>query len=168
MCFFYSIFRIHFLIKPPIKSIFHYLQLYTFHKNYLNKISGPILDRIDIHLEIPRLQAEELTNYQRGESSAEIKKRVIAARELQLQRFKGENINYNSGMDSAVLEEFCKLTLEASDMLEGAIANLNLSARAYDRILKLSRTIADLAKSETITVDHLAEAIQYRSLDRRL
>jgi magnesium chelatase family protein len=137
-------------------------------KNYLNKISGPILDRIDIHLEIPRLQAEELTNYQRGESSAEIKKRVIAARELQLQRFKGENINYNSGMDSAVLEEFCKLTLEASDMLEGAIANLNLSARAYDRILKLSRTIADLAKSETITVDHLAEAIQYRSLDRRL
>lgn len=137
-------------------------------KNYLNKISGPILDRIDIHLEIPRLEAEELTNYQRGESSAEIKKRVIAARELQLQRFKGKNINYNSGMDSAVLEEFCKLTPEASDMLEGAINNLNLSARAYDRILKLSRTIADLANSKIITVNHLAEAIQYRSLDRRL
>ena len=136
-------------------------------KRYLSKISGPILDRIDIHLEVPRLNASELTTQQRGRTSAEMKQRIIAARKIQLQRFNELNINYNAEMKSSTLEKYCVLDTAAKMMIKQAISRLQLSARAYDRILKLSRTIADLDQSEVITTDHLGEAIQYRSLDRR-
>ena len=135
-------------------------------QNYLTKISGPILDRIDIHLEVPELEAEELTNYQQGESSVQIKERIIRARAVQLERFEGSDLNYNAEMNSKDVEEYCLLDKEAQKMIKNAISRLNLSARAYDRILKLARTIADLDQAETITIDHLGEAIQYRSLER--
>ena len=136
-------------------------------QKYLSKISGPILDRIDIHLEVPQLNASELTDYQPGETSAQIKKRIIAARQIQIQRFSDTDIYYNADMDSQAVEKYCLLDSGAQKMIKNAISRLNLSARAYDRILKLSRTIADLAASEIITIDHIGEAIQYRSLDRR-
>ena len=135
-------------------------------QNYLTKISGPILDRIDIHLEVPELEAEELTNYQQGESSVQIKERIIRARAVQLERFEGSDLNYNAEMNSKDVEKYCLLDKEAQKMIKNAISRLNLSARAYDRILKLARTIADLDQAETITIDHLGEAIQYRSLER--
>ena len=136
-------------------------------KQYLSKISGPILDRIDIHLEVPRLKAEELTDQQRGETSAKIKQRILAARKIQDARFSNLNINYNSEMNSSIVEKYCVLDAAAARMIKQAISRLQLSARAYDRILKLSRTIADLDNTEVITTTHLGEAIQYRSLDKR-
>ena len=137
-------------------------------KKYLNKISGPILDRIDIHLEVPRLEAKQLTNYQQSEKSLTIRERVINAQEIQLQRFSDSKISYNAAMNSKEVEKYCQLDSLAAKMIKDAISNLKLSARAYDRVLKLARTIADLAGSEVIKVDHIAEAIQYRSLDRVL
>lgn len=134
---------------------------------YLSKISGPLLDRIDIHLEVPRLEVEELTNYQKSEGSVDIKKRVEVARELQAARFKAEEINCNVEMTSSMVEQYCIMNQAAVNLLEQAITRLNLSARAYDRILKLARTIADLAGEEIILSEHIAEAIQYRSLDRK-
>ncbi|GAB6098916.1 YifB family Mg chelatase-like AAA ATPase [Halanaerocella petrolearia] len=136
-------------------------------KKYLNKVSGPLMDRIDVHLEVPRLEVDQLTDYEKGESSAEIKKRVVAAREVQLERFKGMEVTYNAQMDSALVEKYCKLSGSARTLLKEAIERLNLSARAYDRILKLARTIADLDKKKDINSDQVAEAIQYRSLDRK-
>ncbi|TDX51954.1 YifB family Mg chelatase-like AAA ATPase [Orenia marismortui] len=134
---------------------------------YLNKISGPLLDRIDIHLEVPRLEVEELTNYEKGERSVTIKKRVEKARKIQLDRFKSERINCNVEMNSAMVEKYCIMNKASINLLEKAITRLNLSARAYDRVLKLARTIADLAEEEIISSKHIAEAIQYRSLDRK-
>lgn len=134
---------------------------------YLGKISGPLLDRIDIHLEVPRLEVEELTNYQKSEGSVDIKKRVEVARELQAARFKAEEINCNVEMTSSMVEKYCIMNQAAVNLLEQAISSLNLSARAYDRILKLARTIADLVGEEIILAEHIAEAIQYRSLDRK-
>ncbi len=136
-------------------------------RKYLNKVSGPLLDRIDIHLEVPRLPVDELINYKKGDSSKIIKVRVEEARNKQQQRFKNEDIISNVEMDSPLIEEYCILDQGARRLLENAIKRLNLSARAYDRILKLARTIADLAAVEIIDSTHIAEAIQYRSLDRK-
>ena len=134
---------------------------------YLQRISGPLLDRIDIHLEVPRLKQEELMSKTPGEPSSFIRTRARNARELQHARFSGSKIYCNAQMNSRHMKLYCKLAPDAEAMLKQAIEQLHLSARAYDRILKLSRTIADLAASETISLEHIAEAIQYRSLDRK-
>ena len=136
-------------------------------QRYLSKISGPLLDRIDIHIEVTPVPFEKLTEERKGESSIEIRKRVTTAREIQTERFKEfENIHYNAQMSVKQIREFCKLSEESKTLLKTAMEKLNLSARAYDRILKVSRTIADLVSSKNILSDHIAEAIQYRSLDR--
>lgn len=137
-------------------------------ERYLNKVSGPLLDRIDIHIEVPRLEAEVVSSTPTGESSAQIRKRVNRARQIQQQRFEVEEINCNAEMNGELLEKYCNLTSESKQLLKDAIERLNLSARAYDRILKLGRTIADLADEDKIEADHIAEAIQYRDLDRKL
>jgi len=136
-------------------------------QKYLNKISGPLLDRIDLHVEVTPVSFSELSSKEKGESSKDIREKVILSREIQEKRFsKSEKTYSNSHMNSKQLQEFCKLDNESSDMLKTAMEKLNLSARAYDRILKVSRTIADLDASENIESQHIAEAIQYRSLDR--
>ena len=135
--------------------------------NYLNRISGPLLDRIDLHVEVDSIDYEELTNRKLEESSAEIKKRVNKAREIQLNRFKSSNIYSNSGMGEKEILAYCKLDEECEDLLETAFQILHLSARAYNRILKVSRTIADLDGEENIKVWHIQEAIQYRNLDKK-
>jgi magnesium chelatase family protein len=136
-------------------------------QRYLNKISGPLLDRIDIHIEVTPVPFEKLTETRKAESSTEIRKRVTKARELQSHRFENyEYIHYNAQMSSKLIREFCVLDEVSLQLLKTAMERLNLSARAYDRILKVSRTIADLDQSEEIKIEHLAEAIHYRSLDR--
>ena len=134
---------------------------------YLQRISGPLLDRIDIHVEVPRLKQDELMSKNPGEASVHIRSRARHARELQQARFAGSKVFCNGQMSSRQLKTHCKLTEDSQAMLRQAIEHLRLSARAYDRILKLSRTIADLAGSEDIRIEHLAEAVQYRSLDRK-
>jgi len=135
---------------------------------YLNKISGPLLDRIDMHLEVMPVTHDELTLRQKtGESSAEIRERVIKARKLQEERYPKESGIYNNAMlPSNKISEYCDLPAAGQLLLKAAMQKLNLSARAYDKILKLSRTIADLAGSKDIEVEHIAEAIHFRSLDR--
>ncbi|MEE1047214.1 MAG: YifB family Mg chelatase-like AAA ATPase [Clostridia bacterium] len=135
--------------------------------NYLAKISGPLLDRIDLHIEVPAVDYECLGSKRKSESSAEIKKRVDAAREIQLKRYAGTGIYSNSTLSSSMMDEVCELDAEGSEMLKNAYEVLGLSARAHNRILKVSRTIADLAGSEKILKSHIAEAIRYRSLDRK-
>ena len=136
-------------------------------QKYLNKISGPLLDRIDLHVEVTPVAFSELSNVKMGESSAQIRARVIKARDIQTQRYKHfEGIYANAQMSSKQLREICAIDKVGEALLKKAMERLNLSARAYDRILKVSRTIADLAASENIKPEHLAEAIQYRSLDR--
>jgi magnesium chelatase family protein len=136
-------------------------------QKYLNRVSGPLLDRIDIHLEVTPVPFSELTTERTSENSAEVRKRVIAARSIQEERFKEHKGVYsNAQMSSKLLQNICKITPEGTQLLRTAMERLGLSARAYDRILKVARTIADLASSEDITTEHLAEAIQYRSLDR--
>jgi magnesium chelatase family protein len=137
-------------------------------QRYLQRISGPLLDRIDIHVEVPRLNQEELMGVPKGESSAIIRKRVVAARKRQQERYAGTGIFANAAMQSRQIRKYCALDGAAKELLKQAIDQLGLSARAYDRILKLSRTIADLAGSERIEMTHVAEAIQYRTLDRKL
>jgi magnesium chelatase family protein len=137
-------------------------------ENYRNRISGPLLDRIDIHVEAPAVEFKELSSNERAEPSAAIRERVVAAREIQTHRFKGTRVRANAGMSHAQLKQHCRLDAESSEMLRLAMAELQLSARAYDRILKVARTIADLAGGETIHSEHVAEAIQYRTLDRNL
>ncbi len=136
-------------------------------QKYLQRISGPLLDRIDIHIEVPRLKTDELTSKAAGEPSAAIRARVCAARERQQARFAGSKIHCNAQMTSRHIKAFCRLSEDAEAMLKQAIDHLRLSARAYDRVLKLSRTIADLAGVDQIGVEHIAEAVQYRSLDRK-
>lgn len=136
-------------------------------QKYLQRISGPMLDRIDIHIEVPRLKQNELINKAPGEPSANIRARVRNARDIQNKRFAGTKIFCNAQMTPRHLKLHCKLNVDAESMLKQAIEQLHLSARAYDRILKLSRTIADLGSSEDIRVEHIAEAVQYRSLDRK-
>lgn len=136
-------------------------------QRYLNKISGPLLDRIDIHIEVTPVPFEKLTDMQKAESSIAIRERVIRARELQSERFSSyTSIHYNAQMGSKLIREFCRLDDVSLALLKSAMERLNLSARAYDRILKVARTIADLESSEGIVPAHIAEAIQYRSLDR--
>ena len=136
-------------------------------QKYLNKISGPLLDRIDLHVEVTPVSFEELSSKEKGESSADIRERVMAARELQGSRYKeNEGVHANAQMSTKQLQVFCKLNSDSQQLLKMAMTKLNLSARAYDRILKVARTIADLEKNKSITSEHIAEAIQYRSLDR--
>ncbi|MDB5249412.1 MAG: YifB family Mg chelatase-like ATPase [Segetibacter sp.] len=136
-------------------------------QKYLNKISGPLLDRIDLHVEVTPVQFSELSNIAKGEASADIRERVVKARDIQTARYKETPGTYaNAQMSSKQLREICVINQAGEGLLKKAMERLNLSARAYDRILKVSRTIADLAASADIKVEHLAEAIQYRSLDR--
>ncbi|MGV9004774.1 YifB family Mg chelatase-like AAA ATPase [Flavobacterium sp.] len=136
-------------------------------QRYLSKISGPLLDRIDIHIEVTPVPFEKLTETRPAESSVEIRKRVTKAREIQTQRFVDfENIHYNAQMSSKQIRQYCALSETSLQLLKTAMERLNLSARAYDRILKVSRTIADLEENEIVNSNHIAEAIQYRSLDR--
>jgi len=137
--------------------------------NYRNKISGPLLDRIDIHIEVPPLRYSELSSLKTGESSKEIRERVMVCRERQQSRFKTlTHINCNSDMSTRDVQKFCALNSTAADMLKMAMTELSFSARAYNRIIKVARTIADMADAEAITAEHIAEAIQYRSLDRNM
>jgi magnesium chelatase family protein len=137
-------------------------------QRYLSKISGPLLDRIDIHIEVTPVSFEELTSRKRGsEKSEQVRERVQKARNIQSARFAGKNGVYNNAqMPANQVKEICVITDAGTQLLKTAMQKLNLSARAYDRILKVSRTIADLSESEEIRIEHLAEAIQYRSLDR--
>lgn len=129
---------------------------------YGKKLSGPLLDRIDIHLDVPSLPVDKLTNEAVSEDSKTVRKRVIKARKIQEKRFKGKNILTNSEMNNSHIKQFCIVEKEGMDLLKMAISKLNLSARSYYRVLKLSRTIADLDGSEIITNKHLAESLQYR------
>ena len=136
-------------------------------QRYLSKISGPLLDRIDIHIEVTPVPFEKLTDARKAESSVEIRKRVTKAREVQTERFKDlDTIHYNAQMGVRQIREYCKLDEASMQLLKSAMERLNLSARAYDRILKVARTIADLEASDEVTGTHISEAIQYRSLDR--
>jgi magnesium chelatase family protein len=138
-------------------------------QHYLGRISGPLLDRIDLHVEVPSVKFREITSARTGESSAQIRERVVTARQRQQTRFRGrKNITCNAHMTGKDLKVFCALDSATLELLKTAMANMNLSARAYDRILKVARTIADLAGSEPVTADHVSEAIQFRSLDRQL
>ncbi|WP_233901627.1 YifB family Mg chelatase-like AAA ATPase, partial [Tenacibaculum piscium] len=136
-------------------------------QRYLSKVSGPLLDRIDIHIEVTPVPFDKLSEERKGESSVEIRKRVTKAREIQTTRFNNsETVHYNAQMNVKQQRTYCKLSEQSNQLLKIAMEKLNLSARAYDRILKVARTIADLASEENINSDHLTEAIQYRSLDR--
>ncbi len=135
-------------------------------EKYISKISGPLLDRIDIHVEVPVVQYNDLASKLESEPSANIRQRVNRARKIQEKRFIGTKIFFNAHMTPKLIKKFCILNEESQKLLRNAIENLGLSARAYDRILKVSRTIADLEGVENITASHIAEAIQYRSLDR--
>ncbi len=136
-------------------------------QKYLNKISGPLLDRIDIHVEVTPVPFRELSDSRLSEKSAVVRERVVAARKIQEERFTGNaGTHCNAQMNTKMLRAYCQITPEGSTILRTAMEKLGLSARAYDRILKVSRTIADLADSKDILTEHLAEAIHYRSLDR--
>jgi magnesium chelatase family protein len=137
-------------------------------KKYLNKISGPLLDRIDLHVEVTPVSIDELSKYEiESERSATIRERVIMARNIQEERFKDlPGVHSNTLMPSHLVREICHINAAGVTLLKTAMKKLQLSARAYDRILKVSRTVADLAGSKEIEMEHLAEAIHYRSLDR--
>lgn len=133
---------------------------------YRTKISGPLLDRIDIHMEVPNVKYHELVSTEASETSKTIRKRVLIAQRIQKKRFKNDNIRFNSAMSHKLTRKYCLLDPTAQDLLKTAIEEFRLSARAYDKILKIARTIADLSQEKDIGVAHIAEAIQYRSLDR--
>jgi magnesium chelatase family protein len=136
-------------------------------QRYLSRVSGPLLDRIDLHVEVVPVSFDEMTANRKVETSTEIRERVITARELQSQRFTDQkNIYCNAMMPSNMVKETCLINEAGKTLMKTAMERLGLSARAYDRILKVSRTIADLANADEIKTEHLAEAIQYRSLDR--
>ncbi|QPJ66265.1 MAG: YifB family Mg chelatase-like AAA ATPase [Candidatus Nitrohelix vancouverensis] len=135
-------------------------------RKYVSKISGPLLDRIDIHIEVPALNYNELSDEASGEPSESIRKRVEQSRQIQLHRFSKDSIYFNAGMSSRLLKKHCALDANSKNILSLSMDKLGLSARAHDRILKVARTIADLAGSESVMAEHVAEAIQYRSLDR--
>jgi len=137
-------------------------------QRYRSKISGPLMDRIDIHIEVPAVEYKKLAGSEEGMGSAQMLERVVAARHVQEQRFKGTTIHTNSRMSSRQIREFCKIDSRSEQLLERAMDKLGLSARAHSRILKIARTIADLEQSQEIGPEHIAEAIQYRTLDRRL
>ena len=134
---------------------------------YLQKVSGPLLDRIDLHIEVMPVEHEDIAGDGNGEASSEILKRVIAARAVQAKRYAGTDVVCNADLPSAMLRKSCKLSPAANKILKGAFESMGLSARAYDRVLKVSRTIADLDGSDTIEAAHVSEAVQYRNLDRK-
>jgi magnesium chelatase family protein len=147
--------------NAPVKSTQTEMQ------RYLSKISGPLLDRIDIHIEVTPVLFERLSDTQLSEPSKSIRERVVEARNIQSSRFANhKGVHYNAQMNTAQIRKYCALEEDSLSLLKRAMEKLNLSARAYDRILKVSRTIADLDKAENIMPQHIAEAIQYRSLDR--
>jgi len=138
-------------------------------QNYLGRISGPLLDRIDLHIEVPAVKFREISARRTGEGSAAIRERVIAARRRQQSRYQGRGrVSCNARMATRDLQDFCTLAPSTLELLRFAMQDQNLSARAYDRILKVARTIADLAGSDTVREEHVSEAVQYRSLDRQL
>jgi len=137
-------------------------------QRYLSKVSGPLLDRIDIHLEVPRLKYEDLSKKRCGEKSSDIQKRVNTAREIQMKRYKGQGKLFNAHLESRYIEQFCITDKDAQELLKMAILELGISARAYDKILKVARTIADMDGKELIEAYHISEAIGYRNLDRNL
>jgi len=137
-------------------------------QKYMSKISGPLLDRIDIHIEVPSVKYKDLSDESLGEKSEIIRERVKQAREIQLKRFKDDRIFSNSQMSYRMVKKYCKLDNPSRDLLKIAITELGFSARCYDKILRVSRTIADLEGKENISSDHVSEAIQYRSLDRNM
>ena len=133
----------------------------------MGKISGPLLDRIDIHIEIPSVKYKELVDNKAAENSSIIKMRIENARARQRERFKDDKIFHNAQMNTRLVKKYCLLDNDAQGLLRMAMTELGFSARAYDKILKISRTIADLADCETIKAEYIAEAIQYRSLDKK-
>ena len=135
-------------------------------QRYMNKLSGPLLDRIDIHIEVQKVEFEQLSDKRKGEQSDDIRRRVLIAREIQSNRYKNSDKHYHAQMGPKEIEKFCELDETSQILIKTAMEKLNLSARAYDRILKVSRTIADLEQAETLNAAHISEAIQYRSLDR--
>ena len=153
-----------FLTDPQKECVCTPLQI----QRYRSKVSGPLLDRIDIQVEVPGLRYQELATKDAGESSELIRQRVNAARVLQLQRFEKTKLHSNAQMGTREIRRYCSVKDDAEKLLETAINKLGLSARAYSRVLKVGRTIADLAGAESIEASHIAEAIQYRSLDRRM
>jgi len=154
-------------MNPSPNGGWNDLNTSTYHmQRYLSKLSGPLLDRIDLHLDVPDLPSKELFNRTQSESSKTIKERTTKARQIQHERFKETSILTNAQMSHKQTKHFCPLDECSEKLLQAAIEELGLSARAYDRVLKVSRTIADLSGEETILTEHVAEAIQYRSLDR--
>jgi len=137
-------------------------------QKYLSKISGPLLDRIDIHLEVPSLEYSDITSGSIAESSQNIKQRIQNARDIQLKRFKTKKIFCNAHMNHKQIQQDCSLDDESKKLLKMAMDELGFSARAHDKILKVSRTIADLSGEKNILPEHISEAIQYRNLDRNL
>ncbi len=138
-------------------------------QNYLGRVSGPLLDRIDLHVEVPQIKFREISGERTGKTSTQIRERVAAARRIQQKRFaRKPKITCNARLGPKELKEFCALDDATKELLKNAMADLNFSTRAYDRILKVARTIADLAASDSILSEHVSEAIQYRSLDRQL
>ncbi|MDR4498127.1 MAG: YifB family Mg chelatase-like AAA ATPase [Candidatus Scalindua sp.] len=135
-------------------------------QNYISKISGPLLDRIDIHVEVPNVQYMDLASVSNGESSEDIRNTIEKVRNFQLERFQGLNCTTNSRMSTRLTKKFCMLDHKAEELLKQAMVELGISARGYNKILKIGRTIADLDDSDTIRIEHISEAIQYRSLDR--
>lgn len=136
-------------------------------RHYLGKISRPLLDRIDISIEVPQTDYRELKKQEKGETSASIRERIKLARELQYVRYEKENIQFNSQLSAKMLAVYCKLEKEEEKIMEEAYNRLHLSARAYHRILKVARTIADLEGEERINAKHLTEAVCYRSMDKK-
>lgn len=137
-------------------------------EKYVGKISGPLLDRIDIQIEVPAVPYQELASETEGTSSTELKEMVISARKIQTRRFIGSRTRYNAQMSSREVRKFCHVEDDAAALMKQSISNFGLSARAYDKILRLARTIADLESATTISADHVCEAINYRMLDRSL
>ena len=137
-------------------------------KRYRDRISGPMLDRVDIHIEVPALKYQEMAGEGRAESSGEIAPRVDRARQRQQRRFARERVFCNAHMGPRHTRRYCRIDAQGEKLLELAVEKLGLSARGHQRILKVARTIADLAEEEDIRTEHLSEAIQYRSLDRRI
>ena len=136
-------------------------------RRYLNRISGPMLDRLDLHVEVPAVDYKSLSDDKKSESSAEIRERVNKARKIQQQRYKGTGINCNAQLTPAMLKKYCKLEPDAEELLKQSFERLGLSARAYDRILKVARTIADLQECENIKKEHIFASIRFRTLDRK-
>ena len=134
---------------------------------YLSKISGPLLDRIDLHIEVPPVDFKDLSSIKKSETSSEIKRRVDTVREIQNERFRNTGIKCNARITSAFLSEMCPMSDDAKSALQKVFDILGLSGRAYDKILKVSRTIADMDSKEVIQQEHIYEAVQYRSLDKK-